>query len=99
MGYNVYQGQIVGPFSSNEEIGALIRKQCIYTSEDTAKLWHLGIQAEVNSEFNIAEKKTKIGKTGIYEIGNLDIELKSLILKPLQDLPAGTIIDYVVIAK
>lgn len=101
MGHNAYQGQIVGPFIAGQQLGNLIKNDSVYTPESapTAKLWHLGIQSEVNSIFNLGERNIKIGKTGIYEIGNLDIDLKSLSLIPQQNVPASTIIDYVVIPK
>ena len=101
MGYNAYQGQIVGPFTNGQQLGDLIRDNCKYAqeTEPAAKLWHLGIQSEVNSIFKKKKKNIKIGKTGIYEIGNLDIGLYNLSLTPKQNVPASTIIDYVVVPK
>ena len=90
MGYNVYQSQIMGPFSANTNLLIKIREDC---QDSSANIWHLGIQTDIGNKFKINEKNVQIGKTGIYEIGNTKITQFSC----LQDLNANTIIDYVII--
>lgn len=96
MGYNIYQGQIIGPFSAGQNLSKLMKDNSIDTSAEAFKLWHLGIQSEVGAKFNLANKTIIIGKTGIYEIGNLDINFNNFSFYPFQALPASTIIDYVI---
>lgn len=89
MGYNVYQGQIIGPFSAETNLLTKIREDC---ADSSAIVWHLGVQSDIGNIFKINDKNVQIGKTGIYEIGNTQITQFSC----LQNLDADTIIDYVI---
>lgn len=90
MGYNVYQGQIIGPFSAETNLLTKIRENC---ADSSATVWHLGIQSDMGNVFKINDKNVQIGKTGIYEIGNTKITQFSC----NQALRTNTIIDYVII--
>ena len=68
MGYNVYQGQIIGPFTNGQDLYNKIQQDC---ESSFITIWHLGIQSKIGSQFKINNKDTQIGKTGIYEIGNV----------------------------
>lgn len=92
MGYNNYQGQILGPFSSGEEIVTKIRND---SALQNIYVWHLGITAEEGSQFRLNGQNgflIQVGYTGMYEIGNTQITS----IVPQQSLDANTIIDYVI---
>lgn len=100
-GTNIFQGQIYGPFSANQELMDLIAEQCVSVPK---YIKHLGVQTETHNvliypntllEMIIDGKKQtiEVGKTGIYEIGNTKITS----FKFLNDRDNNTIIDFTVI--
>lgn len=89
MDNNMYMGQLVGPFSANEE---LYDKVIEDAGTAILHIKHLGIQAEVSTIIFINGEEREIGKTGIYEIGNT--EVTSLYFK--EDMDKNTIIDYTI---
>ena len=90
MGANGYTSQLVGPFTANEElydrIVAAAAQPILYVS-------HIGIQTDIKNYIFINGKEYEIGKTGIYEIGN--IEITSIYFA--QDTDENSIIDYTIV--
>lgn len=89
---NGYMGQIKGPFKSGQELIELINADAV---DEVAYVEHIGIQTDVSAYVLLNEKEIEIGKTGIYEIN--DVEISSLVFK--KDTDENTIIDYVVKLK
>ena len=92
MGDNGYSGQLLGPFEANQELMNLIQQDAIKEIECVK---HLGVQASVRTFVSINNEIVEIGKTGIYEIGNT--EVNSICF--LEDTDDNAIIDYTVILK
>lgn len=97
---NLYQDQVIGPFSAGEDIMAKIKAQASTEGgfSTDCYVWHLGIKSDTNTIFNIklndsttAAIPIKIGSTGIYEIGNT----KVVSIIPQQNVDDETIIDFV----
>lgn len=80
--------QIQGPFKKNIEVINLIKQ----TSVNFLYINKLGIQSKVGNMLKINNKIFEIGKTGIIEFN--DVEINSIIF--LQDESALTIIDCIV---
>ena len=89
MGYNGHTGQLIGYFKANEDIMALIQADA---KSNVNYIQHLGIQSEDDIVVMINDKEIHIGKTRIYEIG--DVEVVSLYLT--QDSKDSVIIDYTI---
>ena len=67
-------GQVIGPFSANEDLLETNGAIGTFTPETTKPiLYKLGIQAPEGTRVQINEATIQIGKTGIYELrcGNL----------------------------
>ena len=92
MGNNGYSGQLLGPFTANEDLMDLIQQDAI-GEIDYVK--HLGIQTNIGAFVSINNSIVEIGKTGIYEIGNT--EINSIYF--LENTDDNTIIDYTIILK
>lgn len=92
MGDNGYTGQLLGPFEANQELVNLIQQDAL---KEIEYVKHLGIQTEIGSLLKINDETIEIGKTGIYEIGNT--EINSIYF--LEDTDDNAIIDYTVILK
>lgn len=92
MGNNGYTGQLLGPFEANQELINLIQQDAI---KEIKYVKHLGIQANENTFLRINGEEREIGKTGIYEIGNTEINSIYFI----DNTEADVIIDYTVILK
>lgn len=92
MGDNGYSGQLLGPFTANENLIELIQQDAI---GEIDYIKHLGVQADVSAFININNQDVEIGKTGIYEIGNT--EITSLYF--LEDTDDNAIVDYTIILK
>jgi len=92
MGNNGYSGQLLGPFAANEELMDLIQQDAI-GEIDYVK--HLGIQTNIGTFVSVNNNIVEIGKTGIYEIGNT--EINSIYF--LESTDDNVIIDYTVILK
>lgn len=87
-GYNLYQGQIVGPIPARVDIMDLIEEAA---GGPVISLKHIGIQTDIGSVVVIENKQIEIGKTGFYEIN--DTEITTLYFTQAKD--ENTIIDYV----
>lgn len=97
---NICQGQLVGPFTANQNLMSLISKQCVSIPK---YLKHIGIQTEetdINNPDTLVELKVNdklftiaVGETGIYEIGNAEITL----IRFLNDRDNNTIVDYIAV--
>ena len=87
--FNIYTGQLKGPFNAGEELFTKIQNDAAIT---VSFVKHLGVQADKGSIISINNKDVEIGETGIYEIGNT--EIKSLIFTT--DKTEKTIIDYTI---
>lgn len=91
MGVNGYVGQLKGPFKANENLIDLI------INEATIKIKYikyLGIQASIGTIVVINNIETEIGKTGFYEVGNLDTQINSLyFINPTDE---NVILDYII---
>ena len=92
MGNNGYTGQLIGPFEANQELIDLINQDAI---GEIQYVKHLGVQAKVRTFLSINGEEVEIGKTGIYEIGNT--EINSIYF--LEDTDDTAIIDYTIILK
>lgn len=92
MGDNGYSGQLLGPFTANENLIELIQQDAI-GEIDYVK--HLGIQTDIGTFVSINNNIVEIGKTGIYEIGNT--EVNSIFF--LENTDDNSIIDYTIILK
>lgn len=90
MANNFHMGQLVGPFAAGEN---LFNK--IVENANIPMTWvsHLGIQAEVGQIVYINNEPYEIGKTGIYEVTN--VEINSIYFE--NDVDHHTIIDYTII--
>ena len=89
MGVNRYTGQLIGPFTANEELYDKIVAAAAYPIDYVS---HIGIQTDVKNYIYINGKEYEIGKTGIYEIGNTEITS----LKFKEDVDINTIVDYTI---
>lgn len=89
MNTNGYTGQLLGPFTANEELYDLIVAAAAYPIDYVN---HIGIQTDVRNCVFINGKEYEIGKTGIYEIGNT--EITSIYFA--QDTDENSIIDYTI---
>lgn len=87
--FNIYTGQLKGPFTAGEELFTKIQNDAAIA---VSFVKHLGVQADKGSIISINNKDVEIGETGIYEIGNT--EIKSLIF--ITDMAENTIIDYTI---
>lgn len=87
--FNIYTGQLKGPFNAGEELFTKIQNDAAIT---VSFVKHLGVQADKGSVISINHKDVEIGETGIYEIDNT--EIKSLIFTT--DMAENTIIDYTI---
>ena len=87
--FNIYTGQLKGPFIAGEELFTKIQNDAAI---EVSFVKHLGVQADKGSIISINNKNVEIGETGIYEIGNT--EIKSLIFTT--DMAENTIIDYTI---
>lgn len=92
MGSNGYSGQLLGPFTANEELIDLIQQDAI---REIDYVKHLGIQTDIGIFVSVNGNIVEIGKTGIYEIGNTQVN--SIFF--LNDTDDNTIIDYTIILK
>lgn len=86
---NIYQGQLIGPFSAGEELYDKIKAAA---AVNVAYVKHLGVQTDVRNIILINGEEREIGKTGIYEIGNTEI---TSIQFPV-DVDKNTILDFVI---
>ncbi len=89
MGVNGYTGQLIGPFTANDELYDKIVAAAAYPIDYVN---HIGIQTDVRNYIYINGKEYEIGKTGIYEIGNT--EITSIYFA--QDTDENSIIDYTI---
>lgn len=89
MGNNVFASQLYGPFKAKEELYTKIVENCKWTCHYVK---HLGVQVEKDTIIYINEKPVKVGRTGIYEIGNT--EVTSIYFE--NDTKENTIIDYTI---
>ena len=92
MNNNGYTGQLIGPFVANEELYDKIIAAAI---KPIKYIKHIGIQTDVRNYIYINGKEYEIGKTGIYEIGNT--EINSIYFA--QDTDENSIIDYTIIIE
>lgn len=90
MRVNGCTGQLVGPFTANEELFDKISAAAI---QPIAYINHLGVQTDIRNFIYINGKEYEIGKTGIYEIGNTKITS----LYFAQDTDENSIIDYTIV--
>ena len=79
--------QITGPFVFDQDIIPILKKQY-----DFSKIVKLGIQTRLGRKCRINGEEIEIGKTGIYEISDVDID--SIVF--LQDETELTIVDCIV---
>ncbi len=79
--------QITGPFIANQEIVSILKVQYSFS-----KIVKLGIQAKTGHKCKINSQEIEIGKTGIYELN--DVEVDSIVF--MQNENESTIIDCVV---
>ena len=87
MNNNGYTGQLIGPFTANEELYDLILAAA---AQPINYVSHIGIQTDIKNYIYINGKEYEIGKTGIYEIGNTEITSIYFV----QDTDENSIIDY-----
>ena len=86
-------GQVVGPFTANQDLLAEGGPISDFTPETTKPVLNkLGIQAEAGTEVEINGATIKIGKTGIYELDQV-VSVTSLIFPDGGD--SDTIVDFV----
>lgn len=86
---NKYQGQLVGPFSANEELMTKINAQ---SAVDNPIVTHLGIEAEPDAIMIINGNEIYMGKKQYnYEIWNTEVTS----IKFKKDMNKKTKIDYV----
>lgn len=86
---NKYQGQLVGPFSANEELMTKINAQ---SAVDNPIVTHLGIEAEPNAIMIINGNEIYMGeKQYNYEIWNTEVTS----IKFKKNMDKNTKIDYV----
>lgn len=90
MGINGYTGQLIGPFKANEE---LYDKIIAAAAQPINYVSHIGIQTDIKNYVYINGEEYEIGKTGIYEIGNT--EINSIYFA--QDTDENSIIDYTIV--
>ena len=90
MNNNGCTGQLLGPFTANEELYDLI---VAAAAKPITCINHIGIQTDVGNYVYINNKEYEIGKTGIYEIGNT--EITSIYFT--QDTSNNSVIDYTII--
>lgn len=95
MALNGYQGQIRAnqqqgqKFIAGQEIITLIQQT---TAFPIRYIQRIGIQAPEKTKISINNKEIEIGKTGIYEVNNVEITS----LKFIQDSSKNVIIDFIV---
>lgn len=89
---NNYVGQVLGPFTKNQDllssegpIGKIIK-------QEKPVLYKIGIQAAPGTMITINGTKIKIGQTGIYELED-SIKIKSLTFQSETD--ESTIVDFI----
>ena len=88
-----YVGQVVGPFTANQDLLADDGPIGAFTPESyRPKITKLGIQAEKGTVVCINGANIKIGKTGIYELDDV-IEVKELYFPNGAD--NETIVDFI----
>ena len=86
-------GQVVGPFTANEDLLANNAPIGVFTPETTRPiLYKLGIQADEGTIVEINNIPIKIGKTGIYELDQV-VDVKKLVFPNGAD--DSVIIDFV----
>lgn len=91
MGVNGYVGQLKGPFKANENLIDLIIDNATIKIK---YIKHLGIQAPMGTIVVINNIETEIGKTGFYEVGNLNTQINSLYFTNPTD--ENIILDYII---
>ena len=89
MSVNRYMGQLKGPFNANDELMIKIKEDA---EIDVSFVKHLGVQTDIGYSIFVNGEEREIGKTGIYEIGNT--EINSLYFK--QNTDENSIIDYII---
>lgn len=93
---NGYQGQIKaldqpnGYFTANQNIMLLIQNDC--NNQYHGAVQRIGIDTDPDTNIELNGKNIKIGKTGFYEINNVQITS----FKFLQNSSKSTIIDYII---
>lgn len=93
---NGYQGQIKasdqpnGYFSAGTEVIILIAQACNNQYSGTIK--RLGIESPEGTSLLINNKDIKIGKTGMYEVR--DVDITSLIF--VEDSAKQAVVDYII---
>lgn len=90
MNTNYHMGQLIGPFKAKEELYDKIIANA--NVSNVLYIKHLGIQAEVGTFVYINKELFEIGKTGIYEITNC--EVNSIYFE--NDTDKNYIIDYII---
>lgn len=90
MSSNGYTGQLIGPFTANEELYDLI---VAAAAQPINYVSHIGIQTDIKNIVYINNKECEIGNTGIYEIGNT--EITSIYFA--QDTDENSIVDYTIV--
>ena len=88
---NGYMGQLKGPFQADEELFTKIQNA---SSEKIAAVQHLGIQTVTEDlvMIEINGKEIEIGKTGMYEVRNTEINS----IKFKTNVDENTLVDYVI---
>lgn len=95
MSFNGYQGQICafdqenGYFPANQEIFTLIQN-LTYVNIDS--LERIGIEAPPTTKVKLNNQVIEIGKTGFYEVDNVEITS----IKFVENSPKDVIIDFIV---
>ena len=89
MGTNGYVGQIIGPFSANQELFDVIKKDA---NKEIKYVFKIGIQTDIRNSVFLNGVEFEIGKTGIFEAR--DVAITSIYFK--QNVGKNTIIDYII---
>jgi len=93
---NGYQGQLRafdqpnGYFTTNQNIMLLIQNDC--NNQYHGSIQRVSIDTDPDTNIELNGKNIKIGKTGFYEINNVQITS----FKFLQNSSKSTVIDYII---
>lgn len=84
-------GQIKGPFQQGEDVVSLIKKE-IGTKINFYKIFKIGINCHIGDCVEINGQSIEIGKTGMFELRDTNID--SLIFQQKEDV--DTSIEYII---
>lgn len=79
--------QMTGPFSINQDIISILKERYNFS-----KIIKIGIQTKTGNKFIINHEEIEMGKTGIYEVSDVDIDSLTF----MQNENELTIIDFIV---